>query len=464
MTSHVSIIALLLPLCGAYAQLGVRIGTAQRQAIPGSVIEEAATAGSFSYFMISGVSKYIFLKKTGYGISLALPNDYIEPFAVSPSAQLNGWIEKEVRAPLSEGFDITDVVFADAPLSEENGGRFSASLAQALENLVAQLDPLGVRVSLSVRLSDLKSSYPPSAGSFLDALRAPLRASLSVAPSVLFIADPFDLAASNPDPATVAFLDMSDSASGYYDNEGKLYYADVLSASLDAAVYALEELGFPNATLQLVTGWPTDGATYATRDLASTYVDGVNEWANSADGTPKRPASRVKTFLRSLLDEDLRPIDVEPWQRRWGLYDAYGRYKLNTTTLRFHRLSGGEFIERPADYCVVRSDAADQALVSGIAYACQRADCTSIQINSSCYEPFSLRMHATVVYNEYYQDAGQETSSCDFGATAVESKSIPYATSVECEIRRGIVFESKAIRSTALSVVLVLFAAAVSSI
>lgn len=459
MTLHMRYFAVLLMLCSAHAHLGVRVGTAQRRAIPDSIVKEFAVAGSFSYFMVDSVSKYAFLKDTGFSISLFVPNDFIESFAMSPSAQLDDWVAREVSVPLHQGYNITDVVLGENPLSRETGQRFYDSLPSALENLAGKVAPLGVRVSFSIQMLDLKASYPPSAGSFADVLRVPLIASLSAVPSLVLNANPFELAASNSDPATVAFLDMSDTASGFYDNEGKLYYPDILSSSLDAAVYALEELGFPDTSLQLMTGWPTDGAYYATRQLAATYVDGVNQWAYAANGTPKRPFSTVKTYLRSLVDEDLRPIDTEPWQRRWGLYDTYGKYKLNTSTLYYHKLSGDEYIQRPAKYCVVRSDAADQALISGIAYACEQADCTSIQVNSSCYDPFSLRMHATIVFNEYYQDAEQETSTCDFGATASVANSIPYALSPECEVRRSLVFQSRATKALSKRILEIICAA-----
>lgn len=70
---------------------------------------------------------------------------------------------------------------------------------------------------------DLKASYPFSAGSLADVLRVPLNASLSAVPSLVLNANPFELAATNSDRATVAFLDMSDTAFGFFDNEGKLY-------------------------------------------------------------------------------------------------------------------------------------------------------------------------------------------------------------------------------------------------
>lgn len=100
MALHVQLFAVLLMYCSAHAHLGVRIGTAQRKVIRDSIVEEFAVAGSFPYFMVDSVSKYAFLKDTGFSISLFLPNDFIESFATSSSAQLDDWVAREVSVLL----------------------------------------------------------------------------------------------------------------------------------------------------------------------------------------------------------------------------------------------------------------------------------------------------------------------------------------------------------------------------
>nr|AFK45167.1 unknown [Lotus japonicus] len=70
-------------------------------------------------------------------------------------------------------------------------------------------------------------------------------------------------------------------------------------------------------------------------------------------------------------------------------------------------------------WCVARPDASDTALQTALDYACGYggADCSAIQPGASCYEPNTVRNHASYAFNEYHQKNPVPTS-CDFGGTA----------------------------------------------
>lgn len=77
-------------------------------------------------------------------------------------------------------------------------------------------------------------------------------------------------------------------------------------------------------------------------------------------------------------------------------------------------------------WCVARSEASDEALQTGLDYACARgADCVPIQENGLCYLPNTLPAHASYAFNSYYQRSNMAPGACDFSGTATLAKTDP---------------------------------------
>ncbi|XP_009785909.1 PLASMODESMATA CALLOSE-BINDING PROTEIN 1 isoform X2 [Nicotiana sylvestris] len=70
-------------------------------------------------------------------------------------------------------------------------------------------------------------------------------------------------------------------------------------------------------------------------------------------------------------------------------------------------------------WCIASPSASPTALQVALDYACGfgGADCATIQSGASCYEPNTLKDHASYAFNDYYQKNPVPTS-CDFGGTA----------------------------------------------
>ncbi|OVA00992.1 X8 [Macleaya cordata] len=71
-------------------------------------------------------------------------------------------------------------------------------------------------------------------------------------------------------------------------------------------------------------------------------------------------------------------------------------------------------------WCVASQTASQTALQVALDYACGygAADCSAIQSGGKCYNPNTLRDHASYAFNDYYQKNPSPTS-CNFGGTAM---------------------------------------------
>lgn len=70
-------------------------------------------------------------------------------------------------------------------------------------------------------------------------------------------------------------------------------------------------------------------------------------------------------------------------------------------------------------WCIASPTASDTALQVALDYACGYggSDCSAIQTGASCYNPNTVRDHASYAFNDYFQKNPIPTS-CVFGGTA----------------------------------------------
>ncbi|CAH8297194.1 unnamed protein product, partial [Eruca vesicaria subsp. sativa] len=69
----------------------------------------------------------------------------------------------------------------------------------------------------------------------------------------------------------------------------------------------------------------------------------------------------------------------------------------------------------------------DQVVQEALGWACHQSEayCSRIQLGQNCYSPNTLRDHANVVFNTYYQHNKNQAGSCDFHGAAVFTHTDP---------------------------------------
>ncbi|XP_010484050.1 PREDICTED: major pollen allergen Ole e 10-like [Camelina sativa] len=85
--------------------------------------------------------------------------------------------------------------------------------------------------------------------------------------------------------------------------------------------------------------------------------------------------------------------------------------------------------ENKGVWCVANNKATDQQLQDTIDWCCSDAggfrDCRPINPGGVCYEPNTLRDHASYVMNSYYQELGSTKKQCTFSGTGTEVRTDP---------------------------------------
>ncbi|WCJ19840.1 Carbohydrate-binding X8 domain superfamily protein [Euphorbia peplus] len=77
-------------------------------------------------------------------------------------------------------------------------------------------------------------------------------------------------------------------------------------------------------------------------------------------------------------------------------------------------------------WCIAKTTATDQQMQAQLDYACGsgKIDCKPIQQGGSCFEPNTVRGHASYAMNALYKTTGKEQGQCDFSGvgTVVTNK------------------------------------------
>ncbi|KAL0856771.1 hypothetical protein Bca101_061925 [Brassica carinata] len=86
-------------------------------------------------------------------------------------------------------------------------------------------------------------------------------------------------------------------------------------------------------------------------------------------------------------------------------------------------------------WCVANRKVSDQVVQAAAVWTCQQSgvDCSRIQLGQNCFLPNTIKDHASVVFNTYYQHFKHQGGSCDFHGAAVITQTDPSHGSCQFE-------------------------------
>ncbi|XP_073315769.1 glucan endo-1,3-beta-glucosidase-like [Primulina huaijiensis] len=277
-----------------------------------------------------------------------------------------------------------------------------------------------IKVTTAHSLGILKRSEPPSLGMFRPGwdvgVLAPMLQFLRESKSP-FMVNSYPYFGYSPEKADFALFRPN---KGYYDIYSKRTYGNMFDLLLDDVYMSMKRLGYGDVDIVAgETGWASQGETFeqpkCSVENAASYNEGLVRQYNSGRGTPLMPHRRFETYIFALFNENQKTGSLA--ERNFGLFrpDFSVVYDLRWV----------QPVPTPAPtagkkWCVPKPTATDAALQSNINYVCsQGVNCGPIQPGDSCFDPNTVRAHASFIMNAYYQAEGRNDFNCDFAGSGI---------------------------------------------
>ncbi|KAK1410315.1 hypothetical protein QVD17_36850 [Tagetes erecta] len=290
-----------------------------------------------------------------------------------------------------------------------------------------------IKISSPHSLSILSASNPPSKASFRSGwdvkyLAPMLRFHRETKSG--FMVNPYTYYAYTP--ANESYCLFKPNA-GLYDKATRKRYTNQFDQLMDTVYVSMKKLGYPDVEIIVAeTGWPSAGDpqnAHANPGNAAAYNSGVIKKVSSGAGTPLMPRRKFETYIFSLFNENLKGPSLD--EKNFGLfqpdftqvYDIGIMHKSQSTRAPPKSASPSGTGKR---WCVPKPEATDVQLQSNIDYICSNGiDCSPTQPGGPCFQPNTVRAHASFLMNSYYQAKGRHDLDCDFAHTGIIASTDP---------------------------------------
>ncbi|KAK3016737.1 hypothetical protein RJ639_006715 [Escallonia herrerae] len=312
------------------------------------------------------------------------------------------------------------------------------NLVSAMRTLQHALVVSGIRnvkVSTAHSLGILASSQPPSLARFRPGwdvgVLKPMLQFLRETKSP-FMVNPYPYFGYSPKNANFVLFRRN---RGVFDRYTKKTYTNMFDMLMDAVFVSMKKLGYGDVDIVAAeTGWPSMGETFepqCTVENAASYNGGLLRKVSSGVGTPLMPGRKFETYIFGLFNENMKPGSLA--ERNFGLFRPDFSQVYDIGILRSAQPTGPRPTPTPAlpapngkKWCVPKPEATDAALQANIDYVCSKgADCRPIQPGGACFNPNTVRAHASFIMNAFYQTSGRNDFNCDFSRTGSLTSSDP---------------------------------------
>ncbi|XP_052186842.1 glucan endo-1,3-beta-glucosidase [Diospyros lotus] len=371
---------------------------------------------------------------SGIAITITAGNGDIPALAKLPAAQ--SWVANNVL-PFYPQTKIHRIAVGNEVIATSDK-TLIAHLLPAMRALYSALNLSGItdiQVSTPHSLGILSISDPPSSGRFRRgydrAIFAPIL-EFHLQTNTPFMVCPYPFFGFTDKTLDYALFLPND---GVFDEATGLNYTNMFDAQLDAVYSAMKRVGYGDVDIVVAeTGWPSAGDPNqpgVNLENAVSYNRNLVKHVNSGAGTPLMPNKTFETYIFSLFNENQKPSTSE---RNFGLFRPDLSPVYDVGILRDGQKGGSTPVmptaEAPSDsgkkWCVAKEEAADEALQANLDFVCgSGVDCAPVQNDGPCFEPNTVRSHASFAMNSYYQINGRNDFDCDFLNTGFITLSNP---------------------------------------
>ncbi|GLT64852.1 hypothetical protein SLA2020_373190 [Shorea laevis] len=384
------------------------------------------------------------LRNTDLQVSIMVPNEIISNISSNQSLA-DSWVKSNV-IPFYPETKIRYLLVGNEVISSTTKETWY-NLVPAMRKIKKSLKDSELRkikVGTSMAMDVLQSSFPPSNGTFRSDIAIPvikpMLQFLNRTKSFYFV-DVYTYFPWSMDPLNIhldyALLQSRNIT--YTDPVSKLTYTNLFDQMIDAVIFAMKRLGYPDIRIWIAeTGWPNGGD----RDQigcniynAATYNRNIVKklTAKPPIGTPARPGSILPSFIFALYNENQKP--GAGTERHFGLLYPNGTKVYGIDLSGETPLSEYPPLPKPKNdkpykgkiWCVVANVANKTAIASALSYACSQGNktCDPIQPGKECSKPDSLIRHASYAFSSYWAQFRAAGGTCYFNGLARQTAKDP---------------------------------------
>ncbi|KAJ4963550.1 hypothetical protein NE237_023489 [Protea cynaroides] len=253
-------------------------------------------------------------------VTLDVPNEDLPNLAKSVD-DAQSWFTTNVE-PYINDIEFPYIIVGNQAFPGLEFGHYVVPAMQNIKIVLLHRNLYGIEVTTAVNTAVLlDTSNPPSAGAFTKETASGLPDILkflsNYGASIMLNVYPYLAYAANPTQVGLEYALFTSIRTVVQD--GDLSYWNLYDAIVDAFIWSMEKIGFPNVTIMISeTGWPSAGnGNFTTPEHAGVYTRNFVLHITNSTGTPKRPNKYTDAHIYAIFNENLKPNGID---QHYGLF------------------------------------------------------------------------------------------------------------------------------------------------